>query len=200
MRDFRNTSPVRKLICAEAARIMAEEGVRDFQHAKRKASNRLAVGQSRDWPTNIEVKHALGERLRLFGGADRVHALKRIRRVALDAMQLLSHYNPRVVGSLLDGDVTSHTPVELHVFADTTEEVALFVEDSGIPMESFDKRFRFGGGRYKTIPGMRFAADDVQLTVCVFGPSGIREPPLDPVDGRPMRRMARTELQQTTFE
>lgn len=197
--DSRNHSHSRKLICDEAARIMAEEGVRDYQRAKRKASDRLALGQSYGWPTNLEVERALSERLRLYSDRDRLSTLARMRRVALEAMGMLSDFSPRIVGSVLSGNVTPHTPVELHVFADTLEQVALFVEESGVPVEAFDKRFRFGGDRYVEVPCLRFTAEEVEVLVSIFGHIGLREPPLDPVDGRPMRRVTRKALENIVF-
>ncbi|MDH3689226.1 MAG: hypothetical protein OEU36_07060 [Gammaproteobacteria bacterium] len=200
MNDPRRMDQVRKLICDEAARIMAEEDVQDFQHAKRKASTRLALGPSHGWPSNLEVEQALSERLRLFSGAERICRLERMRWIVLDAMGLLSNYHPRVVGSVVSGNVTANTPVELHAFADTVEEVALFIEEHGIPVRPFDKRFRFGGDRCKEVPGLRLTADDVQVVVFVFGPVGLRESPLAPVDGKPMRRLRRDEFQQITWD
>ena len=62
-----HTDDSRHLLAQEAARIMAEEGVRDFRFAKRKAAERLGFDpRSLHLPTNLEVEQALAEHQRLF--------------------------------------------------------------------------------------------------------------------------------------
>src|SRR3970040_2866930 len=63
-----DTDELRQHIATDAARIMAEEGVRDFQSAKRKAAARLGLPETRHLPGNDEVDSALQEHLRLFYG------------------------------------------------------------------------------------------------------------------------------------
>ena len=53
---------LRRLLTQEAARIMSDEGVRDFLFAKRKAAERLGLDPRRmHLPTNMEVEAALAE-------------------------------------------------------------------------------------------------------------------------------------------
>ncbi len=178
----------RQLICFEAARIMAEEGIRDFQHAKRKACERLDMPPGRLLPSNAEIDAALGERLRLFN-LDQLGELQQQKLLrAMQTMELLAAFSPRLVGAVLSGNVVADTPVELHVFSAPPEELCLFLHDHSIPFELFDKRYRFGGDRYKTLPGVRFTAAEVALEVTIFPRDRHHEAPLSPVDGRPMQR------------
>jgi hypothetical protein len=186
----------RQRTCHEAARIMAEEGVRDYHAAKRRAAGRLGLPEEKNLPSNQEVETALVEYLRLFQG-NRVDARARhLRAMALEAMQFLARFEPRLVGSVLSGTVTSTSAVELHLTADTPEEVGFFLADHGIPHEQYDRRLRFGGDRVETAPAFRFTADGVTIELTVLTPTAVREPPLSPVDGRPMRRAGLREVER----
>lgn len=187
---------VRERITEEAARILAEEGVRDYHMAKRKAAARLNESETRDLPSNEEIEAALANRLALFHGDARTRLLASLRRAALELMSRLARFEPRVAGALVSGNATQASPVEIHVAADTPEEVRFFLHDAGIPVEDMDRNLRFGGDRRVVIPGFRFLAGDAKVEILVFSPAAMREPPLSPVDGRPMQRLSRAEVER----
>jgi len=182
-------------ISVAAARIMAEEGVHDFHSAKRKAADRLNLPEKiRNLPSNQEIESALQQHLQLFH-ADLPQTLHRLRRLALDAMRFLAEFEPRLVGPLLTGAVTKYSDIQLHLSAQTSEEVAFFLQEQGISYEEADKRLRFGGNRFISLPVFRFVADETAVELCVFTPKSVREPPLSPIDGKPMRRATRKEVE-----
>ena len=183
----------RQLLTETAARIMAEEGVRDFQFAKRKAAARLNLPEGRNWPGNVEIERALEAHLELFH--PELQALRRrLREHALAAMLFLEHFEPRLVGSVLSGWVTRWSAVQLHAVASTPEDFDLFLNERQIPFTQATRRYRFGGERIEEIPVFQFVADDTPIEVSLFDPTGAREAPLSPVDGRPMARASRREV------
>lgn len=174
---------------------MAEEGVRDFQTAKRKAVERLALADNRYLPRNEEVQAALEERLRLFHGERLARDLRRLRELAIEAMRFLAPFEPRLVGPVLIGAVTPESEIQLHVTADTPEQVGLHLQEHRIPYEQGERRMRFGGDRQETLPTYRLIADEAAVELSVFDARAIREPPLSPIDGRPMKRASLRELE-----
>ncbi len=62
----RDEPRLRTLLTQECARIMAEEGVKDFMLAKRKATARLGLTNRTLLPSNIEIEQALLAYQRLF--------------------------------------------------------------------------------------------------------------------------------------
>lgn len=186
---------MRERLTQEAARIMAEQGVRDFYLAKRKAAARLGVPDTRNLPQNREVQAALTDYQRLFGGAAQASRLRRLRETALEAMTFFERFRPRLVGSVLDGTAGEFSDVNLHVFADTPEEVALFLMERGIPHDQDERRLRFDEA-YVFLPVYRFVADDVRIDLTVFDERGLRQPPRSRVDGQPMRRAAIAEVRE----
>ncbi|HET9331895.1 MAG TPA: hypothetical protein VFO23_15320 [Steroidobacteraceae bacterium] len=187
---------VRRALAQEAARIMAEHGIGDFLAAKRKAAERLGVEDGAAMlPKNSEIEAALAEYQRLFGGESHVTALTAQRRAALSAMRYLSEFEPRLVGAVLSGTATQHSEVQLHLFTDRAESVTLKLLDEGIPHEVTEKRVKLDPERVRAFPGVRFAVDDQSIEATVFPTDGIRQAPVSPVDGRPMRRANAFEVE-----
>jgi hypothetical protein len=187
---------LRQQISVEAARIMSDEGARDFQVAKRKAAERLSIPDNKHVPTNQEVEEALREYLELFHAKRLSGTLEILRRCTIEAMRFLADFKPRVVGSVLSGIVTPESRIQIHVSADTPEDIGLLLDDHNIPFEENDKRLRYGGDRYETCPVYCFSADSNPIEVYVFDHKKGRETPLSPVDGRPMKRATIKEVEK----
>ena len=185
---------LRRAIAQEAARIMAEHGIRDFYVAKRKAAERYGVFDGGLLPKNIEIEEALAGYQRLFGGASHARSLLAQRSAALEAMEWLAEFEPRLVGPVLAGTATEHVDVQLHLFADRAETVALKLMDHGVPHEIGERRVKLNAERVVGCPTIRFDMADVAIEAIVFPRDGIRQAPVSPVDGRPMRRADLAEV------
>lgn len=186
---------LRRVLAQEAARIMAEHGIRDFGLAKRKAAERFGALEGAVLPKNIEIETALAEYQRLFGGALHEESLEAQRRAALAAMRRLGEFQPRLVGPVLSGTATEHSEVQLHLFADCAESVVLKLMEYGVAHEVTEKRVRMSPERVLAYPGVRFEIDDQPIEATVFPCDGIRQSPVSPVDGRPMRRANALEVE-----
>lgn len=186
---------MRQRIALEAARIMEESGVRDYQVAKRKAAERLGAPDTRNLPSNQEIEDAFMERQRLFHGDTQPARVQHLRTEALKAMEFFASFEPRLVGPVLQGTASDHSDVQLHLFAGTPEEVVIYLMDQNIPFEQGERRMRFGRDRYETFPVYRFVAGATVLDLTVFPVDGSRQAPCSPVDGRPMRRASVTQVQ-----
>ncbi|MFO1427073.1 MAG: hypothetical protein U1F11_08875 [Steroidobacteraceae bacterium] len=179
---------LRRALAQEAARVMAEHGVRDFLFAKRKAAERYGVVDGAVMPRNTEIEEALAEYQRLFGAHTHADSLHAQRLAALEAMETLAEFQPRLVGPVLAGTATEHADVQVHVFADRPESVALRLLDRGVDYELGEKRVRMNTERVLQQPTIRIEIDAQPVEVVVFPVDGIRQAPVSPVDGRPMRR------------
>ncbi len=191
---------MRQRLTVEAARIMAEEGVRDYLVAKRKAAERLGAPGTENMPRNREIQEALAQYQRLFLGDSHAHHLRRLREAAMEAMDFFTRFRPRLVGSVLDGTASDWSDVNLHLFADTPEEVAVFLMDRGIPFESGERRLRFNRDDWEFYPVYRFMAGNVPVDVTVFRCEGLRQAPRSQVDGQPMERANRDAVKRLLME
>ena len=190
------TQELKRRIALEAARLMSEHGIRDFALAKRKAAERLGARDDTALPKNAEIEAALREHQRLFQGDEQPQRLRHLREVARDAMQFFAHFDPRLVGAVLEGTADRHSAITLHLFADTPEDVALFLQNERIPYEEQTRRLRLTPQQNEEFPVLLFSAEDVSVDLTVLPRDAIRQAPLDRVDERPMRRATLSMLEQ----
>lgn len=177
-------------LASEAARILCDEGGWDYHAAKLKAAQRLGLGARAALPENAQVQQALLEHQRLFGGTAYRQRLRALRETAVQALQLLDGFSPRLSGGAVSGAITRGHRLQLHGFADMPESLDLFLEDRGIPFEQDERDYRYADGRRDTVPLCRFEAGDVGIDVAMFDPDALqRPPPLSPADGQPMPRL-----------
>lgn len=179
---------LRSAVAQEAARLMAEHGIQDYLIAKRKAAERYGVFDGAFLPKNSEIEAALMSHQRLFGGEQHASSLQEQRRVAVEAMELLEKFEPRLVGPVLAGSATEYADIQLHVFSDSPEAVSMQLLDRRFEYEVFERRLRMSPGREILVPTVRFEMREEIVEAFVFPRDGIRQAPISPVDGRPMRR------------
>ncbi len=194
-RRYRDQHRLKTLLAQECARLMVEEGIKDFRAAKRKAALRLAVDDRAALPDNAEIERAVIEHQRLFHAERQAVRLRVLRETALEAMRFLASFRPKLVGPVLHGTAGSHSDVQLHLFADTPKDVLMFLMEHRIPLETSERRQKLNNGDRVSLPVFRFGAGDAFIELTVFAPLDEREAPPSPVDGRPLRRAGLTEVQ-----
>src|SRR5258708_6661641 len=194
-RNSPRSENLRRAMAQEAARVMAEHGIQDFRAAKRKAADRLGVGVEGALPSNTEVEAALVEYQRLFAADSHGATLRAQRSAALRAMRTLAAFSPRLVGPVLNGTATAHADVQLHLFTDHPESVALNLMDRGVEHEVGEHPLRLDAEPFPNYPPVHFQLHHPVLDATVFPLDGIRQAPVSPVDGRPMRRADAGELE-----
>jgi hypothetical protein len=199
-RNSPRSENLRRAIAQEAARVMAEHGIQDFRAAKRKAAERFGVAEEGSLPSNAEVEASLLEYQRLFAAGTHEVTLRAQRNVALRAMRSLANFSPRLVGPVLAGTATAHNDVQLHLFADRPESVALNLLDRGVGHDLGEHRLRIDAERFQVFPSVQFEIDAQTIDATVFPVDGIRQAPISPVDGRPMRRADASELEALLAE
>ncbi|KAG1314284.1 hypothetical protein G6F62_013945 [Rhizopus arrhizus] len=111
----------RHRLAHEAARLMAEGGIRDYHQAKLKAASRLGIHDDASLPRNTEIEDALREYQRLFSGPQHGNELQRRREAAMRALEFLHGFAPRLAGPVLEGTADANSPVQLHLHSDDPE-------------------------------------------------------------------------------
>lgn len=125
----------RQRLAHEAARLMAEGGIRDFQMAKRKAAQRLGILDDASLPRNHEIEEALRQYQRLFLGDRQPAEVHRRREAALRALEFFAGFQPRLVGPVLEGTADARSPVDLHLHSDDPDAVPRWLDEHGIPAQ-----------------------------------------------------------------
>lgn len=179
---------MRQRIAQEAARIIVSEGIRDYLVAKRKAAVRLGAPDTQNLPRNTEVEAELAAYQRLFQEQDQPQRLQQLRAAAFNAMQFFERFDPRLTGSVLSGTASEHSDINLHLFAESPEDVTLFLLEAQVPFEETQRRLRLNRDDFETYPTVRFLAGDAQIEAVIFPLNGLRQAPRSPLDGKPMPR------------
>ena len=178
----------REMVAQEAARLIVDQGMRDYRAAKLKAAERLGFNNRGSLPGNAEIEEAVVEHHKIFGGDAHTEYLAGMRATALSAMRMLDGFEPRLVGPVLAGTADEHSAVNLHVFADSAETVAFSLADLGVRYRSYERRLKSRRGQVEIYAGFRFPHEDATVEATVFPFDGLRQAPISPIDGRPMRR------------
>ena len=194
-RHIRRLKQIRREVAAEAARIIATEGQHNYHAAKKKAADRIGASERLALPSNIEVKDALHHYQGLYGGAEHAENLEFLRQVAIEAMQMLEPFNPRLVGSVLDGTANKHSRIALHVFADSTESVILYFLEHSQPFSEEQRQIRWHDGTHRTVPLIVFELNGASVELTLFEQLHLRQAPPSPIDGKPQERATLTETE-----
>jgi hypothetical protein len=186
----------RQVVAQEAARIIVNQGIRDYRVAKQKAAERLGLDARGALPGNAEIEAAVAEHLQIFGGESHNDLLRLMRTAALSAMELLADFSPRLVGPVLVGTADENSAVNLHLFADSPEMVAMEIGDMGIQFKSYERRLKSRRGQIEMYAGFEFSHQNTSIQATVFPIDGIRQAPMSPIDGKPMRRVDSDAVQE----
>jgi len=181
----------RQMLAQEAARIIVDQGLRDFRAAKIKAAERLGMSTLGSLPRNAEIELAVSEHLALYGREAHRDFLYTMRETTLAVMRMLSAFTPRLVGPVLIGTADENSAINLHVFSDSVEAVAADLRALGHRYRPYERRLKTSRGRGatpETFAGLQFDFNGELVEATVFPVDGIRQAPISPIDGRPMKR------------
>jgi hypothetical protein len=190
----------RRRLAHEAARLMAESGIRDFHQAKLKAAERLGIHDDASLPRNREIEDALREYQRLFLGDAHAAGLRLRREAALRALEFFAGFDARLVGPVLEGTADANTPVALQLYTDDADAVARFLDEHRIPADARSRHLRLDRTREGDFPAWIFSAEDLGFDLTVLPADALRQAPLSGVDEKPMRRASASQLRALLAE
>ena len=185
---------MRQRLAQKTAQILLDSGTRDFHAAKHKAAQQLGAVGTKNLPSNSEIELALSEYQRLFRASSQPEHLNRLREIAIEAMQFLYDFKPRLVGSVLSGTADEYSVIRIHLFTDTVESIGFYLSDKNIPHKLGERRLRIGIDQYQNYSTYEFVVDGNQIELVVFLPKQ-KQIPLSPVDGKPMKRADLVEVE-----
>lgn len=166
---------------------MTEYQSDNMGYACQKAAARLGVTHRQQMPTREEIEAALREQQRLVRGDAQQQTLCQLRRSALEAMRALRQFDPLLVGSVYQGTADTNSRVQLHLHANTPEDVLFALSDLKIPWQEGQRTLNFSNGQRREIPSFQFTADGVGFELLVLSTESPHVRPLDPLDNQPIR-------------
>jgi hypothetical protein len=128
----RSSTRTRAAVANAAARLMAEEGISDYDQAKRKAIRQLGLPEDTAFPDNTDVDVELDAYRRLYQDDEHVKMIAAMRHTALELLELLEQFHPYLTGSVLEGNAGEYSNIDILLFADSAKEVEIFLLNRGI--------------------------------------------------------------------
>lgn len=187
----------RQLVAEEAARLIYEEGYRDYRLAKQKAATRMGAStHGKSQPNNEEIEVALHAYISLFAEEEQLPILRQHREIAVEAMDFLQDFNPYLTGAALEGTSGPHSAVTLFLVANRAEDVIFFMEEERIPFQIHERKIRFGQ-QQDYFPLLRFYADDIEVELMIFPDTGRNNGgPISPITGKSYQRADLKKVRQ----
>lgn len=168
----------RQRVAVEAARLLALNGASDVQQARRKAAQHLGIDDEASLPRPEQIHLQLREYQRLFRANEQPRQLRLLRQAALQGMQFLARYEPRLVGAVLDGTADAGSSVLLHVFSDDPDDFGHFLRDQGMAADRLpDRKLEIVRGTVQGFPTWGLLADGTPFEIVVMTLAQLRTPP-----------------------
>ena len=200
---MRNDDKIRGLIAYEAARLMYEDGVREYRDAKRKAAKRFgpekALSLGSHLPSNAEIHEELA---RLIASTEQdllPERLLRLRLTALTYLELFSDFSPYLVGSVLSGAVTERSDIDIHLFADAIEDVEGLLERRGLSFQTETVPIR-KGGLITDYTHVYLEDEGTEIECSVYPVEERRNRTVSSITGKPMERAGLARLKKIIAE
>jgi len=195
-RSDNNNPRMRQRLAVEAARIMSKESITDFHAAKCKAAKRLGITGEQNMPRNIEIELALKEYQTIFRPEQQAMELRSLRKTAIDIMNLLHDFSPRLVGPVLRGTADHYSAINIHLFTDSSQTLDWLLIEHHIPFTIDEREYRFNESELKRYPLYLIEDEEAKIELTVFPEKGIRQAPKSPLDGKPIQRASIAEVQK----
>lgn len=189
----RTGASTRTTIAATAARLMAEDGITDYHHAKRKAARQLGLAEHVAFPDNAEVEAELRAYRELYQDENHPQLLAALRRSALVLLDLLVDFTPYLTGSVLDGTAGEHSRIDILLFADSAKEVEIYLLNRGVDVMHVEPRHE------KVEAVLQIETDTADANLIVMPPQ-LERVSLKHRDGRVRERMRAPELRRLLAE
>ncbi|MBS1158407.1 MAG: hypothetical protein H6R15_826 [Proteobacteria bacterium] len=183
----------RASIAAAAARLMVEDGITDYHHAKRKAARQLGFPEHTAYPDNAEIDVELRAYRSLYQDEGHAELLREQRRAALAILELLAAFRPYLTGSVLDGTAGEHSSIDILLFADSAKEVEIFLLNRNVDFEHAEPR----NERAEAVLVLETEVADVNL---VIFPPQLERVAMKHRDGRSRERIRAEGLRALLLE
>ena len=132
----RDSQYLRRKVAREAAFLIYTSQEKEYKQAKMRAAEILGA---RVLPSNREVAEELDAIAAEHEGHSRLERLLLMRKEALEIMQCLKCYNPKLIGSVWRGTVHKNSDIDIIVFSSNAEEVVRKLREKGFKVSEIEE-------------------------------------------------------------
>lgn len=189
-------SKLRRQIAFEAARLIYEQQEFDYQRAKMKAARRVAGSWVKpiDLPRHGEISAELRSMARSLEGSRDDNRLQRMREEALAMMRILAPWQPRLVGSVVTGQIRMDSDINLRAFAEHPDPISAALRRAGWAASVMQRQIP---GREKTrVVRSIHVQREFPVEIRMQSPDDARHVFRSSLTGKPMDYLTLPQLEQ----
>lgn len=187
-RKNRDTLQLRSEIAGAAARLIVQDGA-DYDTAVRKAVRDVA-GTARVFPDQLPDALQVDDEVRhyqaIFQPPGQSGRLRQLREVALQLMEALAEFQPRLTGPVLTGTAGEHDDIHLQLFAESAKDVEIFLLNKNLNLDISESP-HYKGRRFDPVETVSFMYRDEGVHAQLYELDDLRGARKLGPDGRPQR-------------
>lgn len=186
-------SNTRHVVATEAARLLYRREFKEYYQAKREAARRQGTTVL---PTNQEIHKQLLLIADATEGPERTTRLRSMRSAALDVMERLEPFRPRLIGSVWTGHIRAGSDIDLHLYSDDLTEVEMRLQVHHLPYTVYRVQSKRGQTvrEFLHIKHHHRLGYDVEMTV--YPEEEFHFHPICSITGGPIARADLSQLRQ----
>ena len=188
-----NKKHIKTLLIQECAKLMVFEGVSQYYDAKKIAAKRICNDSRKHLPSNGEISDAVYQLSLQDTQFDHINTLLKMRLKAIEYMEKLKEFTPRLIGSVSTGKIKQGSDIDLHVFCDSIDLLLIFLDDSKIQYELKEVQIQVGNKQvlYQHI----YILDEFDIELSVYAENELRVTTKSSTDGQPIKRLSIAKVQ-----
>lgn len=192
-RRYATQSTNRHAVAVEAARLLYRREYKEYYQAKREAARRYGC---KVLPTNSEIHRQILLIADRTEGQARTQRLGEMRSVALELMELLEAFQPRLIGSTWTGHIRKGSDVDLHLHSDELGDVLLQLDSRDLSYQVETVRSRRLQKEMEFIHVRLTHPRGFEVEMTVYPTEWLKTHPKCSITGGPMARATLPELRQ----
>ncbi|MFA7479240.1 MAG: HD domain-containing protein [Vulcanimicrobiota bacterium] len=196
-RRFAIHAPVRHAVAVEAARLLYHREYKEYFQAKREAARRQGC---KVLPTNHEIHHQLLLLAEVSEGSQRTVRLQGMRRAALEVMEALAEFKPRLIGSVWTGHIRRGSDIDINVYAPDPEVVLWSLEKQNFFGQVEHVQAKQDGRVTEFIHVHLHHPRGHEVEITIYPPEQYLVHPTCSITGGPIARGSTAELRQLLLE
>ncbi len=153
-----------------AARMIMEEGVKDYFFAKKKAARSLGFNEEVNLPTNMQIDKAIEEFHKIFNQDIGNDFLEHFKTQALNVMDMFKNFRPHLMNKLSEGIIPKFPEIKINLFADNLKDIEYILLNSEITYEFSETKTnkKVGKNSIKSVPTIYLDSHPIPTEVKVY--------------------------------
>ena len=192
-RRFTTQAPLRHSVAVEAARLLYQREFKEYYQAKREAARRQGCEVL---PTNHEIHHQLLLIAQASEGSERTARLTDMRQAALEVMEVLQDFKPKLIGSVWTGHIRRGSDIDINIYAPGPEVVLWKLEKANLFGRAERVQAKQNGQRMEFVHIHLHHPSGHEVEITVYAPDDYRIHPTCSITGGPIARGSVAELRK----